>query len=252
MTAIRYLDAGECALVVECGSTIDDALIAQVLALDAAVTAAVTAAGIAGVLELVPTYRSLMVHYDPRILHRDALVALIAPLARASVAPGASPPAITGRGRLWRLPACYDPAFAPDMAHVTAVTGLAADEVIQRHATAIYRLAMYGFAPGWAYLSGLPAALALPRRIAPRDSIPAGSLIIAGGQAIVAGSAMPSGWHLIGRTPERLFHPARTQAFTLAVGDRLTFAPIDLQMIAPLEARAAAGEVLAECLEDGT
>jgi KipI family sensor histidine kinase inhibitor len=104
---------------------------------------------------------------------------------------------------------------------------------------------MYGFAPGWAYLSGLPPALALPRRTSPRDRIPAGSLIIAGGQAIVAGMAMPSGWHIIGRTPERMFAPARAEPFLFAVGDRLAFQPVDLATFHALAARAEAGEVLA-------
>ena len=234
MTAPRFLDAGECALTVEFGSVIDDALIAQVLALDAGLAAD----PLAGILETVPTYRSLMVHYDPLILPRAALVAHVqrvlvrpAPLAR--------------QGRLWNLPACYDPALAHDLPHVAAATGLTPQQVIAAHSGATFTLVMYGFAPGWAYLSGLPAALALPRRASPRDRIPSGSLIIAGGQAIVAALAMPSGWHILGRTPERLFDPSRRPAFLFAPGDRLRFDPVDAATFAALEARAGAGEPLA-------
>jgi KipI family sensor histidine kinase inhibitor len=116
---------------------------------------------------------------------------------------------------------------------------------VRLHAGAVYRVAMFGFAPGWAYLSGLPAALTLPRRASPRDRIGDGSLIVAGGQAIVAALAMPSGWHILGRTAERLFAPARDPVFLLSPGDRLSFDPVDAATHAALSARTAAGEVVA-------
>ncbi len=230
----RFLDAGETALVVEFGSTIDDAISERVLALDAALSDELPA----GVVELVPTYRSLMIHYDPLVVQRSALVAAVhRALDRA---------AGSGKPRsVWHLPACYDPAFADDLSHIAASTGLRAGDVITRHASARYRVAMYGFSPGWAYLSGLPQDLALPRRASPRDRIAAGSLIIAGGQAIVAGLAMPSGWHILGRTPERLFAPERRPVFLVSVGDAITFDPVDRPAFAGLEARALAGEIIA-------
>lgn len=234
MTTPRFLDAGECALVVEFGTAIDDVLIARVLALDATLTQH----PLPGLQESVPTYRSLMLHYDPLILSRAALAAHVSALL---LQPAPAPAA----GQLWHLPACYDPGLAEDLPHVAATTGLPQPEVIRLHASATYRLVMYGFAPGWAYLSGLPPALTLPRRATPRDRIPAGALIIAGGQAIVAALPMPSGWHILGRTPACLFAPARSPAFILAPGDRLRFDPIDADAFASLSARADAGEPLA-------
>jgi inhibitor of KinA len=235
MTEPRFLDAGECALVVEFGDRIADDLIARVQALDAALTTA----NPAGVVECVPTYRSLMVHYDPFVLERDALVATVRGLLGQD-------PSISTPGAVWSLPACYDPDLAEDLAYIAQTTGLSPETVVRTHAQATYRIAMYGFAPGWAYLSGLPESLALPRRATPRARIAAGSLIIAGGQAIVAGNAMPSGWHILGRTPERLFHPeGGGPAFHLKVGDRLTFDPVDCSAFAALSARADAGERLA-------
>lgn len=234
MSAPRLLDAGECALTVEFGAVIDEALAARVLALDAALADD----PLPGMIETVPTYRSLMVHYDPLVLPRAALIAhLQAALDRPAPQRAAT--------RQWHLPACYDPALAEDLTHVASVTGLSPDEVIAAHAGAAFTVVMYGFAPGWAYLSGLPAALTLPRRASPRDRIPAGSLIIAGGQAIVAALAMPSGWHILGRTPERLFAPDRDPAFLVAPDDRLRFEPVDAATFAALEMRAAAGEPLA-------
>lgn len=234
MTAPRILDCGECAVTVEFGDRIDDAFAARVQALDVALAAA----PLPGIVETVPTYRALMVHYDPLILPRPALVAH---LQAAIAVPVATP----GQGRLWHLPACYDPEMAEDMAVISADCGVSPGQVAALHAGAEFTVVMYGFAPGWAYLSGLPPALTLPRRTSPRDRIPAGSLIIAGGQAIVAALAMPSGWHILGRTPERLFNPARDPAFLLAPGDRLRFEPVDATTFAALEARAAAGETLA-------
>lgn len=238
-SAPRILDCGECALSVEFGTVLDEALAARVLALDEALRAAPPA----GLSETVPTYRSLMLHYDPLVVSRAALVAHVAALLDRPAPPG-------GGGRLWRLPACYEPSLAADLGHVASACGLSPDAVIRAHAGATYRLVMYGFAPGWAYLSGLPAALALPRRASPRDRIPAGSLIVAGGQAIVAALPMPSGWHILGRTPERLFDPARAPAFLFAPGDRLCFEPVDLAAFAALEARAARGETLARLVAE--
>ncbi len=230
----RLLDAGECALSVDFGDRIDAALSARVLALDAALAAAPPA----GLVETVPTYRALMVHYDPRVLTRSALVTHL----RAALA---APAAAAAEGRLWRLPACYDPALAEDLGTVAAACGLSPARVAALHAGATYRVVMYGFAPGWAYLSGLAPELALPRRASPRDRIPAGSLIVAGGQAIVVAQAMPSGWHVLGRTPERLFAPGRDPAFLLSPGDRLAFAPVDRATFDTLSLRVAAGEVVA-------
>jgi inhibitor of KinA len=231
----RFLDAGETALVVEFGQIIDPDINARVLALDATITTAPPP----GVIETVPTYRSLMVHYDPLAISRTDLITFV------TAALDAPRPSSSAR-RLVTLPACYDPEFAEDMDHVSTVTGLAADEVVRLHSTAHLTVTMYGFAPGWAYLGGLPKALALPRRGSPRALIPTGSLIIAGGQAIVATMAMPSGWHIIGRTAERLFRPESEIAFPVAVGDMLTFDPVDRATHDALVLRAAAGEVLAK------
>ncbi len=238
MTEPRFLDAGECALTVEFGDRIDPVLAEMVLALDAALALAPCP----GLIETVPTYRSLMVHYDPLVLSRADLVAQVKEaLAR---------PAQGGRaGRLWHLPACYDPAMGTDIGHVASTTGLSEAEVVRRHAGATYTVVMYGFAPGWAYLAGLPAELTLPRRTSPRDRIPGGSLIVAGGQAIVAALPMPSGWHILGRTPEHLFNPDRQPAMLLEPGDRLRFDPVDATAFSALEKRAAAGEIVARKAE---
>ena len=228
----RFLDAGECALVVEYGTTIDPRLNEAVLALDAALTDHPRD----GIIECVPTYRSLMIHYDPFTISRSELIAHVT--ARRTGGAASRP------RRLWTLPACYDEEFGEDLGFVAERQKLTKADVIRLHSTARYRIYMFGFAPGLAYLGGGPPELSIPRRTSPRDYVPANSLIIAGGQAVVFTVAMPSGWHILGRTPERLFAPERNPVFLGAPGDEMTFEPVDRAAYEALRLRAIAGEVL--------
>ena len=230
----RVLPCGDAALTVEFGSTIDPALNGRVLALDARV-----GRGVPGVVETVPTYRSLLVHYDPAATDFDtlgaALVALCDDLAEAPA-----------EGRCWRIPVVYGGAFGIDLDAVADRHGLDPAALIGRHAAPLYRVYMIGFVPGFAYLGGLDAALATPRRETPRARTPAGSISIGGAQAAVASIEAPSGWHLLGRTPVRTFMPGREPAFILAPGDRVAFEPIPAARWEALDRAAAAGELVAE------
>ncbi|GLK69657.1 5-oxoprolinase subunit B family protein [Hansschlegelia plantiphila] len=234
--APRFLDAGEAALVVEFGEIVDPAISDRVLALDAALSADPPD----GLLELVPTYRSLMIHYDPLVIDREALVAR-AGEAAARASDGARPSV-----RAWLMPCCYDAELAEDLGEVAEALGLPAEEVVTRHAGADYRVAMYGFAPGFAYLGGLPETLAVPRRRTPRPPHPTGAVMVGGGLAAIATFPMPTGWHVVGRTPERLYAPERAEAFLLAPGDALRFEPVDVATFRALERRAATGEIVAQ------
>ena len=234
MTEPRFLNAGECALVVEYGATIDPAIHDRVLALDRALSAA----AIAGVRETTPTYRSLLIDYDPEQLSPEMLIERIRdlPVETSKAKPAA---------RRWIVPACYDPALALDLAFVAEKQKLTPQQVVELHSGAIYRLYMYGFAPGFAYLGGLPKALDISRRAEPRMSAPANLLLIAGGQALVTTVPMPTGWHIIGRTPVRFFELNRDPIFLAGVGDEIAFEPIDQAAFTALDARAAAGEPIA-------
>ena len=228
--APKYLDAGEGALVVEFGRDVDPAVNARVMALDAALAAEAPA----GLIELVPTYRSLMVHYDPLVLPRAALIARIARLMdglRAATKPRAR----------WVLPVCYDGDCGEDVAAIAEWAKLTPEQVIALHSGAIYRVYMYGFAPGWCYLGGLPKELGISRRAAPRPPIPPNTIITAGGLSLVATNSMPTGWWLIGRTAERMMRLDRDPAFLAEPGDELRFARVDRATFDKLDARAAAG-----------
>ena len=220
----RYLAAGECALVVEFGQTIDAAIHDRVLALDATIGAA----RFDGVSETVPTYRSLMIHFDPRRISMAVLIEAIRGLDPAVEAPPAP--------RHLRIPVCYEPPFAEDLGAVAATLGLPEDEIVALHSGALYRVYMYGFAPGFTFLGGLPPALAIPRRPTPRPPAPPGSLLIAGGQALIASISMPTGWHQIGRTPLRVFDPKREPMVLAAIGDAISFEPIGATRFAELSA----------------
>jgi inhibitor of KinA len=126
-----------------------------------------------------------------------------------------------------QVPVCYDPEFAPDMEEVAATKKLSVEEVQKLHAAAEYRVLMMGFAPGHAYMGGLDAKLAVPRRATPRAVVPAGSVAIANDQAVVYPYAISGGWNVIGRTPLVVFDPERQEPSLFASGDRVRFRAID-------------------------
>lgn len=198
---MRLLRAGEAAVLAQ----VDD------LATVHRLLAAVRAAALPGVVDVVPGYRTLLVtvssplHLD-RV--RDALPGL--PL----------PPVDTTLGRTVEVAVRYDGA---DLAEVERLTGLTADEVVRRHTAPDYLVAFLGFTPGFPYLVGLDPALHVPRRATPRTRVPAGSVGLAGSQTGVYPTASPGGWQLIGRTDDVLFDPDREPPALLAPGDRLRF-----------------------------
>jgi KipI family sensor histidine kinase inhibitor len=129
-----------------------------------------------------------------------------------------------GDGPLVELPTVYDGA---DLADVAEHWGVSPAQAVRLHSGVEYRVAFCGFAPGFGYLTGLPAELALPRRATPRAAVPVGSVAVAGRYTGVYPSASPGGWQLLGRTGARLWDPAREPAALLAPGTRVRFVPVD-------------------------
>jgi inhibitor of KinA len=213
---VRFLSAGDRALVVEFGDRIDRALSNDVLRLDASLRAR----GLPGVVETVPTFRSLMVHYDPMATARAELERAITSMLDRQSGP-------RGAATLWRVPVCYDGEFAPDLAEVAHLIGATPSEVAALHSAARYHVYMLGFLPGFPYMGDLPRQLALPRRADPRLRVPAGSVSIATTLTAIYPYESPGGWHLIGATPIRLFDPARPRPALLQPGDIVQFEPID-------------------------
>ena len=214
----------------EFGDRIDRALSEDVLRLDQSLRST----RLAGIVETVPTFRSLMVHYDPLATTRAALEGAIASLLDRE-------PALAREATLWRVPVCYDREFASDLYEVARLTGLSPDEVVALHSGTRYHVYMLGFLPGMAYLGDLPAELVLPRRAAPRVNVPAGSLAIATTMTCVYPMDTPAGWHLIGRCPIPFLKQDPEPSILLAAGDKLTFVPVSRRAYEDIVVQIAAG-----------
>lgn len=231
---LRILACGDSAVTVEFGKVIDERINGRVLALDRAVTLA----AVSGIRETVPTYRSLLVHYDPLVINyttiSERLIALASNLDLANIG-----------SRWWRVPVAYGGDCGIDLDHVARVHNMTTTEVIARHTACNYTVAMIGFTPGFAYLSGLDPSLATPRRDEPRQETPPGTISIGGAQACVQCLASPSGWHLLGRTPVRTFQPKRDPVFLMEPGDRVTFHAIAPKEFEALTRASERGEIVA-------
>lgn len=175
-------------------------------------------------VDLVPSYTTLLVHYDPRLLRpeqaRLKLQGLLAEL---------SPTEESHAGSLKELPVWYDPTVGPDLPRLAEKNALSLDELIELHAATVYQVFALGFAPGFAFMGSVDPRLEAPRLATPRPKVYAGSVAIAGRQTAAYPSQSPGGWNLLGRTPIALFDHSREQMSHLQVGDRVQMVPINKQ-----------------------
>ena len=216
---MRVLPLGDASLLIELGDSIDDATHAQVRA----AFDALTGAALPGVIDIVPAYTGIAVHYEPLLFAhagaapyenaRRAVVHVVDGMGAVPVEPG---PVV-------EIAVRYGGADGPDLEHVAHGAGLSAADVVALHAGAEYTVYMIGFTPGFPYLGGLPSRLATPRRASPRQAVPAGSVGIAGSQTGIYPLRTPGGWQIIGRTDERLFRPELDPPTLLHIGDRVRF-----------------------------
>lgn len=189
----RMLNAGEQGLVVELGDTIDPVLNRRVRAL----ADGIRKLSHPSIIEIVPSYRSLLIYFDPLSLPRNELCSMaISILGKEEASTIAE-----NKSRTIVIPVCYGGDFGPDLAFVAEYARLKEKEVIAKHSGSSYLVYMLGFMPGFPYLGGLPEELAVPRLDKPRTKIPAGSVAIAGNQTGFYPLESPGGWRLIGRTP---------------------------------------------------
>ena len=231
----RFLPVGDTALTVEFGEAIDPAINAAVIALDLALGAA----EIPGIVETVPTYRSLLICYEPSELPFQALVRAVRGLIGENF----------GRarrvGRCWTVPVAYGPPYGEDLHEVAETLRLDPKQVITAHSGTEYLVYLVGFNPGAPNLGGLPKQLHIPRRKVPHPLVPPSSVAIGGMQTGITSIAIPTGWHILGRTPVRPFVVTRQEPFLFEPGDRIRFRPIEAAEFEQLAADAAAGEPVA-------
>lgn len=211
---------GEEALLIVFGEIISEDLSRSVVAMDAALACTPPP----GFIEAAPAYASLLVIFDPLVTCHARVEAHVRALELK--VRDAVPPAEHS------VPVCYDSAVAPDLDAVSVALGLTRGDVIAHHLAADYRVYMYGFAPGYAYMGGVPDALHLPRKPEIVRDVPAGSVIIAGAQCLITTLAMPTGWWIIGRSPMRVLDPHGPHPFRFAAGDSVRFTRIDLADLA--------------------
>lgn len=232
---LRLLDAGDAAVTIEFGATISPEGVARVAAFERTLDAARAHGALPGVIETVPTFRSLTVLYDPLVTGRAELDPVLRALLGQPPTPAASAP------RCWRLPVCYGGAFGADLTEVAAACGLTPEAVVQLHAGTGFTVYMLGFMPGFPFLGSLPEALAMPRRREPRLRVPAGSVAIAGRLSAIYPWESPGGWQLLGRCPVPLFDAAAASPVLLAPGDQIAFEPVSAERHAEIDAALRQG-----------
>lgn len=216
---MQIVTLGDSSVLIQLGSHADAATLARVHAL----TQLLRATQLQGVTDIIPSYTTIGVHYDLLVFSEAD------PEQRVRTWLEQQASKVTQRklsGQSHVIPVCYEPPYALDLDEVARLTELTQAEVISLHTEPLYTVSAVGFLPGFPYLSGLPAKLNLPRRSTPRTSISPGSVAIAAGQAGIYPLNSPGGWHVLGRTPVRLFTPEADPPTLLSPGDTLRFQPI--------------------------
>nr|WP_321982225.1 5-oxoprolinase subunit PxpB [uncultured Cohaesibacter sp.] len=227
----RFLPCGDSAIAVELASEIDEKANQQVIVL----AEDLSKRPIEGIEEVIPTYRSLLVLYDTAVIRGQKLIeALQGRLDKLVVS--------DAQTRHFSIPVLYGHEAGLDLEAMAEMKGVTPEEIISLHSSAEYRVYMIGFAPGFAYLGGVPEILHTPRLKEPRQHIQAGSVGIGGKQGNINSVACPSGWRFLGRTPLKLFDPTREEPFLLQAGDTVTFRPIEREEALELDAAVARGE----------
>jgi KipI family sensor histidine kinase inhibitor len=215
--SFRILPLGDSALTIEFGNVINSEINSRVVAF----AKTVFIQHWQGIHDIVPTYRSVTVHFDPLQWDSATLAKRLKTLPRRE--PGQADP----QGILHEIPVLYGGEWGPDLEAVATFAGLQPDEASALHASIQYRVYMLGFSPGFPYLGLVPERLAMPRRSTPRTTVPAGSVGIADHQTGIYPIATPGGWQLIGRTPIAMYRKGRADPFLLKPGDIVQFNPID-------------------------
>jgi inhibitor of KinA len=226
---------GDTALMLVFGDVVDESVYRRVHA----AWRTLQAEPLLAVTELVPAYTTVTLFYDPTVaVQEGAAETGIIDWLTAKVRERLKNPPKTEKSkpRSIEIPICYGGEFGPDLGQVAKHAKLSPEEVIKRHGKADYVVYLIGFAPGFPYLGGLPDELNTPRHAKPRMNVAPGSVGIAGNQTGIYPLGTPGGWNLIGRTPLKLFVPARNPPVLLCAGDRVKFRTISSEEFAKLEA----------------
>lgn len=211
-----FTDVSDHAVLVEFGTTIDASVTLAVQALDRSISEKPPE----GVCEVIPALVNLLVMFDPLLTDHQSLKASLEQIVSVASSTSRNPETHT-------VEVCFDGDYAPDLSSVALACGVTNEDCISAFLSAGYTVGMYGFAPGYAYLGGVPSEIQVPRKPAAVRDVPKGSVLIAGSQCLVTTLTMPTGWAIIGRSPTQILQEASTQPFLFNVGDSVNFAAID-------------------------
>ena len=234
MEQVKFLRQGETGLVIDFGSIIDPVINSRVHAL----AKKINEQHFPFVEAVVPTYRSILVIFDPLSISREELIQKAETL-RSEVEEKCVQAA---PGKIVLIPTLYGGEAGPDLEFVATHNHITSNEVIRIHTSAAYQIYMIGFTPGFPYLGGMSEKIAAPRLQKPRLQIPAGSVGIAGNQTGLYPVESPGGWQLIGRTPLKVFNPHSHSPFLYAAGDFLQFHAISASEYVQIETEVAQGK----------
>ena len=226
---IKFLTAGDSAIVMEFGDTIEKEINAKI----AAVVENLKKKNIDGILDILPTYRSILINYDPVKISYGEMVETLKGLSKSDKANESD------EVRLIEIPTLYGKEYGPDIDFVAENANLSVDEVIKIHSGTDYLVYMMGFIPGFTYLGGLDERIATPRLKSPRLKIDAGSVGIAANQTGMYPLESPGGWQLIGRTPLKLFDDTKEPPVFIQAGDYIRYVPIDRKEYDEIEKEVA-------------
>ena len=228
----RILPTGDRALAVEFGNEIDEHINARLMGF----IRKLSDERIRGIEEFVPSFRSVLIHYNPGVLSYDRIRSIIEKTLSEPISES------THKKRIVEVPVCYDEKFGPDIAFVAEHAGISIDEVIRIHTSTPYLVYMLGFQPGFPYLGGLDERIHTPRLESPRIRLEAGSVGIGGGQTGLYPMESPGGWRIIGVTPVRCYNPEKDKPIPYMAGDHIRFKSISKEEFDDLREKDLRGE----------
>lgn len=202
-------------VLVEFGHEIDDDVHQRVLSFDACVQQT----NIIGLVECVPTYTCLLVNYNPLLTDYDLVCEQLQPHLSTELNGEFKP-------THWQVPACYAESKAPDLHEIADILTLSPQDIVEQHCAGRYKIYMFGFAPGYAYMGGVPEKIQTPRKQAPVMNVPPQTVMIAGSQCLISTLTMPTGWWRIGMTNFQPLQMSRSHPFVFNVGDSVEFIPM--------------------------
>ena len=231
MQNLRIVPEGDSSLLIQFEQVISPSVNQRI----AAAAKLIKAQQISGITDMIPTYCSLLINYNPLVISYDALYKRVESIVRMESHQEA------GQKKIWEIPVLYGGTYGPDLSTIAEHAGLSEEEVIKIHSGTDYLIYMLGFLPGFTYLGGLDEKIHTPRLASPRVRIPAGSVGIGGSQTGIYPMDSPGGWQLMGMTPVKTYDPARETPILVEAGDYIRFVPVSEAEYLDIKAAVDAG-----------